>query len=59
MGIGDFERRPEKSIDAKTASASIGCRHLVQKGFATRSHYVFHARMDWHPSVKISKQDTL
>ena len=24
IGIGDFERRPEKSIDAKTASASIG-----------------------------------
>ena len=41
------------------ANANIGCRHLVQKGFATRSHYVFHARMDWHPSVKISKQDTL
>lgn len=41
------------------ANANIGCRHLVQKGFATRSHYVFHARMDWHPSVKISKQDTV
>ena len=44
---------------ASNANANIGCRHLVQKGFATRSHYVFHARMDWHPSVKISKQDTL
>ena len=43
---------------ASNANANIGCRHLVKRALLPDLTMFFHARMDWHPLVKTSKQDT-